>query len=315
VENLVKDRILLDGDIKFADIKLLLLYREWVLLKEFEKYDTKLAEKLSLKRQEKGDIDEKIKECQDKLADKKQEIELVIKQERETHDEFSKTLGDGSKHEEYLTKILRKKIKRTKKKVKTYNEGTGGSDDESEVSSEEDDDMMDDDYESESEEDQEEEKCPHDCDPAVFAKVLELRERKLDAEDVLMEIQKIIEALKKDNEALIKKERVIHLGLKNTEEEIQDFQTQKQKKLNELDVVVPLRLHQIQYLEEGEFNTDLSNALVFVKDGLRKLKNRMRELTQEKIDIKKNHRELKKGHVGLVKSKKEKQARVYFAFN
>jgi hypothetical protein len=60
LETLVKDRILLDGDIKFADIKLLLLYREWVLLKEFEKYDTKLAEKLSLKRQEKGDIDEKV---------------------------------------------------------------------------------------------------------------------------------------------------------------------------------------------------------------------------------------------------------------
>jgi hypothetical protein len=199
--------------------------------------------------------------------------------------------------------------------VKTNNEGSGDrSDDESEEISDEDDDMMDDDYESESDEDQEEEKCPHDCDPSIFAKVLELRERKLDAEDVLMEIQKIIEALKKENEALIKKERVIHAGLKNTEEEIQDFQTQKQRKLNELDVVVPLRLHQIQYLENGEFNTDLSNALVFVKDGLRKLKNRMKELTQEKIDIKKNHRELKKGHVGLVKSKKEKQARVYAIF-
>lgn len=75
--------------------------------------------------------------------------------------------------------------------------------------------------------------------------------------------------------------------------------------------MVPLRLHQIHYLENGEFNPDLSNALVFVEDGLRKLKNRMKELQQEKIDIKKNHKELRRGHVGLVKSRKEKQARVW----
>lgn len=60
LENLAQNRILLDSDLKFADIKLLLLHREWVLLKEFEKYDTKLAEKLLLKKQEKSDIDEKV---------------------------------------------------------------------------------------------------------------------------------------------------------------------------------------------------------------------------------------------------------------
>lgn len=40
---------------------------------------------------------------------------------------------------------------------------------------------------------QSEEVCPADCDPNVYAKVLELRERKLDNDDILTEIQKSIE--------------------------------------------------------------------------------------------------------------------------
>ena len=98
--------------------------------------------------------------------------------------------------------------------------------------------------------------------------------------------------------------------MKTTEVEIQDFQTQKQKKLNELDVIVPLRLHQVQFLNENHIATDLKDALVFYNQGLLQLKRRLRELQQEKLDIKKQHRELKKQHVMYNKSKKEKQARV-----
>jgi hypothetical protein len=46
--------------LKFADIKLLVLYREWILLKEFEKFDNSLAEKLKLKQKEKFEIEQKV---------------------------------------------------------------------------------------------------------------------------------------------------------------------------------------------------------------------------------------------------------------
>ena len=55
-----------------------------------------------------------MKECQEKLNAKKEEIELVIIKEREIQDEFSHTLGENNKYEEMLTKIFKKKIKRTK---------------------------------------------------------------------------------------------------------------------------------------------------------------------------------------------------------
>ncbi|KAJ3110144.1 Cilia- and flagella-associated protein 44 [Phlyctochytrium bullatum] len=154
------------------------------------------------------------------------------------------------------------------------------------------------------------EECPADCDPTIFANVKELRERKLDQEDILAEIQKAIETLKKENDGFIKKEKIIDMALKNTEAEIQDFQTQKQQKLNELDVVVPLRLSQVQYLEKNAIPNNLSQALVFVNDGLIKLKSRIKELQQEKADIRKQHKELRKMHVALVKSRKEKQLKL-----
>ncbi|KAI8853754.1 hypothetical protein BC829DRAFT_382054 [Chytridium lagenaria] len=154
------------------------------------------------------------------------------------------------------------------------------------------------------------EECPNDCDPAVFMRVQELREKKLDEEDILVEIQKVIEALKKENDGLIKKEKIIDMALKNTEAEIQDFQTQKQQKLNELDVVVPLRLHQVQFLEKNAIPQDLSQSLVFVNDGLMKLRNRIKELQQEKADIRKQHKELRKMHVSLIKNRKEKQLKL-----
>lgn len=108
------------------------------MLKEFEKYDNTLAEKLILKRQEQYDIDNKvslrlvkglmeysfkllhfhiplkIKECQEKLNGKKYEIESIIKKEKDIQDEFQRALGDSNKYEELLTKILKRKIKRSK---------------------------------------------------------------------------------------------------------------------------------------------------------------------------------------------------------
>lgn len=97
--------------------------------------------------------------------------------------------------------------------------------------------------------------------------------------------------------------------MKKAESEIEDFQTLKQRKLNELDVIVPLRLSQIQHpILDGP--VDLTTHLVFYNEGLAQLKRRIKELHQEKNDIKKQHKELRKQHVSFSKSKKEKEERV-----
>ncbi len=107
---------MLSGDLKFADIKLELLFREWMLLKEFEQTDNKLAEKSNSKKAEKQDIESKIDEYREKLSTKKAEIERVIQREREIHEEYRKIAGENNKNEEYLSKVFKRKIKRSKVK-------------------------------------------------------------------------------------------------------------------------------------------------------------------------------------------------------
>ncbi|KAJ3069689.1 Cilia- and flagella-associated protein 44 [Podochytrium sp. JEL0797] len=309
VDELMHERVALQADVKLVDMKLLLLYREWVHLKEFEKTDNFLAEKLNSKQAEKTDLAIKIKECQERLNEKKLEISEIIANEKELQDEFGATVGENNKYEEFLSKVFKKKIKRTKKKVKT--DGEDEEEEENEEEEDEEDDDEDEDFDEEDEDAEDLDTCPPDLDPTIFERVKELRETKLDLDDALVEIQKAIEGYKKENDSLLKKEKIIDLSLRGTDSEIQDFQTQKQRKLNELDVVVPLRGHQIQYLdEENRLPTDLSQALVFVNGGLGRLKLRIKELQQEKLDIRKSHKELKKMHVSLIKSRKEKTVKL-----
>ena len=61
-----------------------------------------------------------------------------------------------------------------------------------------------------------------------------------------------------------------------------DFQLEKQRKINELDVVVSLKLHQIQYVNGGVLPIDLSPTLVFEASGVVRLTHRIKELEHEK---------------------------------
>ena len=200
IQLLRNNKLSLESDVKFADIKLLLLYQEWVLLKEFEKYDNALAEKLLSKKNEKLEIESKIDDCQEKLSIKKSEIEQIIRREKEIQDEFQRAIGENNKNDEYLTKVFKRKIKRSKKKVKDVSakvEGEEGED-ENEEDEEDSDDDMDASFgsDSETEESEFEEKCPSDFDQVLWNHVLELREQRLDQDDLLIELQKAVEVLK-----------------------------------------------------------------------------------------------------------------------
>lgn len=169
----------------------------------------------------------------------------------------------------------------------------------------------DEDFDSEEDMDEEEEEiCPPGCDPALYEKVCELREKRLDQEEVYSEFQKSIEVLKKENDTHIKKEKTIDKALKDTESDIQAFQTEKQRKLNELDVVVTLKMSQVQCLQENKLPNDVSDCLVFTNAELKQLKDRIKELQQEKQALRNKHRDLKKEYVVLNKDKSFKLEKI-----
>lgn len=70
--------------------------------------------------------------------------------------------------------------------------------------------------------------CPPGCDQGVYEKVCDLREKRLDEEDMVAEFQKTIELLKKEKEGLSKKQRLVEQSLGAVNAEMAEFQREKQ---------------------------------------------------------------------------------------
>jgi hypothetical protein len=67
---------------------------------------------------------------------------------------------------------------------------------------------------------------------------------------------------------------LLQMSLKKIDEEIAEFQKEKQDKLNAIDVVITLKMHQMEYLVDGQLPDDISMGLVFSNASLRRLKVR-----------------------------------------
>jgi len=301
LSKLRREKLALEADLKQAEIKRLVMYQELQLLKDFEKRENALNDKLTAKKAEKKEVVEKIRHCQESLDQKKSEIDKLIEHKKAVAVEFDELVDDQHNFREPLLKIFMRKIKRSKK-------AQGDSDDEDYDSDAEDDE--DDEDEDFDDDDEDEEVCPPGCDQVLYEKVCDIREKRLDQEDVIVEFQKGIDNLKKEKEQYSKKQKVVEGSLQKINQDIIEFQKEKQGKLNEIDVVVTLSMHQMEYLVDGKLPYDLSQALVFSNTELEKLKSRIKELDQEKVALRRQQQELRKEHQQLLRDKKAKEARI-----
>lgn len=71
--------------------------------------------------------------------------------------------------------------------------------------------------------------CPQDCPSETFNKVLDLRTKRLEIETVIANLRKAVVELKKRYEGHMVREKNVDKDLARTEEEIERFQTDKQK--------------------------------------------------------------------------------------
>lgn len=106
-------------------------------------------------------------------------------------------------------------------------------------------------------------------------------------DEQIAEEKRTLEQLKKDQDTLVKKAKVVENSLKQAQHELENFQREKQKKINNLDIVVMLRLNQIEYLKDGRLPSDLSASLAFDSRDLERLQRRIKELQVEKAAEKK----------------------------
>eukprot|EP00928_Gymnodinium_smaydae_P086448 TRINITY_DN7056_c0_g1_i4.p1 TRINITY_DN7056_c0_g1~~TRINITY_DN7056_c0_g1_i4.p1 ORF type:complete len:1976 (-),score=403.36 TRINITY_DN7056_c0_g1_i4:144-5993(-) len=298
VASIAKEKAKLESDLKNADLKLLVLFDELLTLNELEAKDEALLQKATKCRQDKAQIMNQIKECQDQLGEKKTEIEQWHTEEQSLQAEFTELVGETSPFLGALLKIYKKKVKR--KNLKKGGD-MGDDDDEDEDEDEEDDDEDEDD---EDEDDEEEVGPPQGCDVQIYESVIDLREKRLDMEEALQEIQRAVEELKRTHKKLLDDERKINKDQTATDAEIQQFQTDKQRKLNQIPIVFALRLSQVQCLdpppgEEDELPSNclpanLDEYVVFTNEGLQRLMSRITELRQEIRDVRAHHLQLKR---------------------
>ena len=76
--------------------------------------DVAVAKRLESKHTEKSEIVARVAECQEKLTQKKIEIERLLDRDRQIMAEFHAALGDNNKFAEVMLKIFKRKIKRKK---------------------------------------------------------------------------------------------------------------------------------------------------------------------------------------------------------
>ncbi|CAJ1397957.1 unnamed protein product [Effrenium voratum] len=291
VASIEKEKAKLESDLKNADMKLLVLYEELLTLNELEEKDEALLKKATKCRQDKTSIMHQIKECQDQLSDKKAEIEEWHTQEQNLQAEFTDLVGENSPFLSALLKVYKKKVKRSKRKKgeeEEFDEDEEDEDDEgSDIESDEDEDMEDDDVGP-----------PQGCDHQIYESVIDLRDKRLEMEDALQEIQKAVEGLKQTHKKLLDDERRIDKEQKMTDAEIQQFQTDKQRKLNQVPIVFALRLSQVQCLgsnpESEKMPPELGQQVIFTNEGLKRLMSRITELHQEIREVKARHKQLQR---------------------
>merc|ERR1712007_390837 len=188
------------------------------LLKEFEKRENFLQDCLSSKLSDRDEMSDKIEELEEKLAGKKMCMEEMQDNEKRLYESFTDQLGENNKFADFLTKVFKKKIKRVKKSAEVE-----GDSDESD---------SDDDYDSSSEEEDEDDEvehldlnvCPPGCSNELYDATIVMREKKLDLEEAIQEEKKMIDTLKKEVDALVKKNKVINHGVKGAKSDLEAFQ-------------------------------------------------------------------------------------------
>ncbi|XP_006742095.1 cilia- and flagella-associated protein 44-like, partial [Leptonychotes weddellii] len=99
--------------------------------------------------------------------------------------------------------------------------------------------------------------------------------------------------------------KVVAANLNVAEEALEAYQREKQQRLNELLVVIPLKLHQVEYVAFGEIPNDLSGTLVFSNHSLGRLQERIIQLHEENSKQQKLNKDCRERRKQLIREKRE----------
>ena len=296
LRNLALEKCKLDIRIKTAQARFLVMYQELQLLQDFQKKDELLALRMAKNTKDADAARTSIIEVEGKLEAKMSELSVWQGKSNENMEEFENLVGPQSKFHKPLLKIFKRRIKRRK----DANDVEGEAAD-SETESESDSD--DEDYSD----DDEEEICPNGCDQDLYDKVRELRERRLDTEEILNNFQKEVDDLKKQRDRFLQRQKQIVKDVEGTKLEMQSFQNEKQRGMNELDIVLAIPISETRCLSADKVPDQVEELLFFPSDRFKVMQARKDELVEEKKKLWMKYKEQQRRGRRLEVIKKDKE--------
>mmetsp|Transcript_22043 Transcript_22043/g.68942 ORF Transcript_22043/g.68942 Transcript_22043/m.68942 type:complete len:1581 (+) Transcript_22043:131-4873(+) len=314
----------LHADLKAAELKLVLLLQELHLLRTFGAKDETLKAKLSKSHHDNLQVDQEMSNCSIKLHSKNVELQHWQEKERNLDGELESIVPTNHPFYMPLLQILQHRSKRA-----GFQQSETGKSNASNESDDDNDDDLD--------EDLAEECCPLGCDATYYEQTLDLRERRLENERVAAELQHSLEDLHRNLDRLHKRKKLLETDSIAFTKELQSFQTEKQKRLNEIQTVCSLSANQIYFLETNDIDKmsnwnemnsasewkdrrllipgDISHAVLFSKTVLWNLHRRISSLDVENKSERANLKELHRLKRQLQKAKVSCHAQILHATN
>ncbi|NXT60725.1 CFA44 protein, partial [Chaetops frenatus] len=301
------EKLKMDVQMKSADLRCITFCEELLILKKLEIHEDLLEEQICALINEQEDIQSKLKSYFAQMEDRKCEIVMLQEREKALYASFEASLGEDDEFADFLTDIFKKEVECVEKE---------------EVGREADEENENKEHQEKPDLETDEENCgsqdaifgdfvcPEGCSEDLFLNTIQLRQQRIGIEKALAEEEKVAADLKKEYNALAIKAKELETSLDTTNRELEAFQWEKLHRLNELYVVVPLRLHQVQCLVDGEMPRDFSQTLVFTNQSLQYLQKRIVDLRNEKIMQREIHKKAREQHKELLQDKKEMEAEI-----
>ncbi|CAF3878718.1 unnamed protein product [Adineta steineri] len=284
---------------KETDLRCITFYEELMLTKEFERTETDLENKVieAIKRFDNEQA--KLFEFQGKVDSKKRDIDILDDKMKQLYAGFDEMIPKEHRFYNYLLRVLNKKIKRKKR-------AEGEEADDSDDGSQDLDD--DDDWELEDDEDEDVANedptrqldvdiCPPNLDQKMYDEVVALREKRLDLDEAIADEKTVLQSLQQTYGQTQIYSNKVEAELKAKQTDLIEFQRKKQQKINDINVAVSIRSHQIRYDRSTHLPDDLSDSLIFNK-------NNKSALTHRIVDVK---TEIKREKERYVNKKQEKK--------
>ena len=308
--SLWEEKPYLEAALSNEELRFLTMREELLLLRSFQASDASLSEKLNRCRQDKAKLEKQLQDVGGKLKLKQGDVDNLKRQEEALVEEFLDLVGgDQAKLYKPLYKIFRRKIKRTKDGEESQDEQEEEQESDSDLDSDSDDDDDDDD---------EEEVCPAGCEVEVYETVKQLRERRLDHEELLVDTQKQHDELKKMHDRLSTRLKQANKDISGTIADIQTSQAEKQREMNAFSTSVAIKTSQMCCIFGGvddSFQTPqlpdtVDNCLVFNRFVYQRMKERFKELLVEKKQQSTAFKELQRRQRKLEGMRKKKKVEV-----